>query len=131
VIATAQVNVRHEFNFGAVQVMMRNPAGGVARDMYRRGQNVRSRALALAGSDTGRLRASIHVELTESGGVVGARIGSNVAYAAWHHEGHGVIRPVRARVLVFNVRGRWVFARRVGPVAGTEYLRNALPAARD
>ena len=55
--------------------------------MYRRGQNVRSQAFQLVGVDTGRLRASIHVELTQHGGIVGARIGSNVAYAAWHHEG--------------------------------------------
>jgi hypothetical protein len=81
--------------------------------------------------DTGRLRASIHVELTQHGGIVGARIGSNVAYAMVHHEGHGVIRPVRARVLVFHVQGRWVFTKRVGPVSGNPYLREALPAARD
>jgi hypothetical protein len=111
--------------------MQANPASGVARDMYRRGQNVRSRALQLAGADTGRLRASIHVELVPGGGVVRARIGSNVAYAAFHHEGHGVIRPVWAQVLVFHVRGRWVFTKHVRAVPGTEYLRRAMPAARD
>jgi hypothetical protein len=127
----ARVRVRHEGPFvGAVQVMMRSPVGGVARDMYRRGQNVRSRALVLAGVETGRLRASIHVELVQQGGSIAARVGSNVAYAMWHHEGHGPIRPVRAQVLVFNARGRWVFARYVRPVPGTEYLRKALPAAR-
>ena len=59
------------------------------------------------------------------------RVGSNVVYAMWHHEGHGVIQPVQAKVLAFNVHGRWVFAKRVGPVEVTEYLRRALPAARD
>jgi hypothetical protein len=63
-------------------------------------------ALLLAGADTGRLRASIHVELTQQGGTIAARIGSNVAYAYWHHEGHGPLRPVRARVMVFDTRGR-------------------------
>jgi hypothetical protein len=111
--------------------MQTSPASGVARDMYRRGQNVRTRALRLAGVDTGRLRASIHVELTQHGGVVGARIGSNVAYAMVHHEGHGIIRPIRAKVLVFHVRGRWVFTKQVGPVEGNPFLRDALPAARD
>jgi hypothetical protein len=125
----ARVRVTHHFNVGVVQVMMRSPVGGIARDMYRRGQNVRSRALALAGVDTGRLRASIHVELTQQGGTIAARIGSNVAYAYWHHEGHGSLRPVRARVMVFNTRGRWVFTPRVRAVPGTEYLRKALPAA--
>jgi hypothetical protein len=111
--------------------MMTDPTGGVARDMYRRGQNVRSRALQLVGVDTGRLRTSITVEMTHEGGVVGVRVGSTVVYAMWHHEGHGVIRPVRAKVLAFNVHGRWVFTKQVGPVEGTEYLRRALPAARD
>jgi len=126
----ARVNIRHEFNVGVIRVMQTNPASGVARDMYRRGQKVRSRALQLAGVDTGRLRASLHVELVQSGGVVAARVGSNVAYAYWHHEGHGPLRPVRARVMVFNARGKWVFTNYVRPVEGTEYLRRALPAAR-
>jgi hypothetical protein len=99
--------------------------------MYRRGQNVRSRALVLAGAETGRLRTSIHVERVQHGTVVGVRVGSNVAYALFHHEGHGPIRPVRAAALVFKVRGRWVFTKYVLPVEGTEYLRKALPAARD
>jgi hypothetical protein len=85
----ARVRITHSFDVGAVQVMMRSPVDGVGRDMYRRGQNVRTRALRLAAADTGRLRASIHVELTEHGGVAVARLGSNVAYAAFHHEGHG------------------------------------------
>lgn len=115
----------------AVQAMMTSPTGGVARDMYRRGQNVRSRALRLAGVDTGRLRTSITVEMTHEGGVVGVRVGSAVVYAMWHHEGHGVIRPVRAKVLVFHVGGRWVFTKQARAVPGTEFLRKALPAARD
>jgi hypothetical protein len=111
--------------------MMASPTSGVARDMYRRGQNVRSRALQLVGVDTGRLKTSITVEMTHEGGVVGVRVGSAVVYAMWHHEGHGPLWPVRAKVLVFHVRGRWVFTKHVGPVEGTEYLRKALPAARD
>jgi hypothetical protein len=108
--------------------MMTSPASGVARDMYRRGQKVRGRALRLAGVDTGRLRTSITVEMTHEGGVVGVRVGSAVVYAMWHHEGHG---PISGKLMIFNVHGRWVFTRRVGPVEGTEYLRKALPAARD
>jgi hypothetical protein len=127
----AKVRIRHEFSMPAVQAMMTSPTGGIARDMYRRGQKVRSRAQQLVGVDTGRLRASIYVDLMHRDGVVGARVGSVVAYARWHHEGHGIIRPVRAKLLVFNVRGRWVFTKQVGPVEGTEFLRRALPAARD
>jgi len=127
----ARVRTWHDFSMPAVQAMMRNPVGGVARDMYRRGQNVRSRALQFVGADTGRLRASIYVDLVHRDGVMVVRVGSAVAYARWHHEGHGIIRPVRAQVLVFNVRGRWVFTKRMRAVPGTEYLRRALPAARD
>jgi hypothetical protein len=101
----ARVRITHDFHLPALQAFISNPSGGIARDMYRRGQNVRSRALRLAGADTGRLRASIHVELTERGGVVGARVGAAVAYAAFHHEGHGPLRPVLAEVIVFHVRG--------------------------
>jgi hypothetical protein len=126
----ARVRVRHDFSVAAVQALMRNPAGGVARDMYRRGQYVRSRALQLVGANTGRLRTSIFVDLVPHNGVIAARVGSIVAYAMWHHEGHGIIRPVRAKVLVFSIQGHWVFTKRVGPVEGTEYLRQALTAAR-
>ena len=83
----AHVRVTHSFDMGAVRVMQQNPAGGVARDMYRRGQNVRATAQRLAGKDTGRLRASIHVEQVQRHEGVGARVGSNVEYAAAHHEG--------------------------------------------
>jgi hypothetical protein len=129
----AHVRVTHSFDMGAVRVMQQNPAGGVARDMYRRGQNVRAEAVRLAGSDTGRLRASIHVEQVRRGDAVGARIGSNVEYAATHHEGHGALVPRRpGGVMVVRVRGRpLVFTKKVRPVEGTKYLRKALPAARD
>jgi phage gpG-like protein len=126
----AKVNVRHEFDQGAVHYFMKDPFGGVAKDMYRRGQQVRSRAIQLAGADTGRLRASISVDLVPREGTLAARVGTNVDYAGVHHEGHGAIRPVRAKVLAFRVGGRWVFTKRVGPVPGTGYLRRALPAAR-
>jgi len=126
----ATVRVHHNFNVGVIRVMMANPAGGVTRDMYRRGQNVRSAAMRYVGDDTGRLKTSLHVELFHRGGVVGARVGSNVEYAMAHHEGHDEIVPVRGKLLIFPVRGRWIFTKRVRRVPGTEYLRRALPAAR-
>jgi hypothetical protein len=127
----ARVRVRHEGPLvGAVRVLMTSPVGGVARDMYRRGQNVRTEAIRQAGSDTGRLRTSIHVEQVRRGDALVTRIGSNVEHAAVHHEGHGPIRPVQAQVLAFRTGGRWVFTKHVRPVEGTEFLRKAVPAAR-
>jgi hypothetical protein len=129
----ARVRSRHEGPFiGAIRVLMTTPTGGVARDMYRRGQNVRSAAVRDAPADTGRLRASIHVEQVRHGDATGARVGSNIEHALVAHEGHGPITPRRpGGVLVFPVRGRWVFTKHVRAVEGTEYLRKALPAARD
>jgi hypothetical protein len=116
----ARVNVRHSFDMGAVRVMQTNPVGGVARDMYRRGQNVRAEAQRLAGEDTGRLRASIHVEHVERNGVVGARVGSNVEYAAAHHEGTARWSPaVRAGSWYSGPgAGRWSSRRRFDPSRG-------------
>jgi hypothetical protein len=128
----AVIRTRHEVQVGAVRALLSSPTGGVARDMYRRGQRVRSRAIELVGADTGRLRTSIHVELVVRGELVIARVGSDVEYALPQEEGHGVIVPVRARVLVFRPRGsgRLVFTRQVRAVEGTHYLKRALPAAR-
>ena len=113
--------------------MMTSPTGGVARDMYRRGQNVKTAAVSKVGSDTGRLRASIHVEQVRRGDTLVTRVGSNVEHAAYHHEGHGALVPRRpGGVMVFQPRGGpLVFTKHVRPVEGTSYLRRALPAARD
>jgi hypothetical protein len=130
----ARVRVtRHDGpNVGAIRVLMTNPVGGVARDMYRRGQNARSAAVQNAPADTGRLRTSIHVEQVRHGDAVGARVGSDVEHALVAHEGHGPLVPRRpGGVMVFRVRGgRLVFTKRVRAVPGTEFLRKALPAAR-
>jgi hypothetical protein len=131
----ARVRVtRHEGPFvGAVRVLMTNPVGGVVRDMYRRGQNVRSAAMNYVGVDTGRLLTSLHVEQVRYGDAVGARVGSNVEHALVHHEGHGPLVPRRpGGVMVFRVRGGpLVFTKHVRAVEGTEYLRKGLEAARD
>lgn len=129
----AHVRVTHHFDLGAIRVMQHNAAGGVARDMYRRGQNARSTALRLVGDDTGRLKASIHVEQVQRPEGVGARVGSNVEHAAVHHQGHGELVPRHpGGVLVFRPRGGpLVFTKKVGPVPPNPYLKDALPAARD
>lgn len=127
----ARVRVTHDFQLGTLRVMQSNPAGGVARDMYRRGQNVRSAAMRYVGDDTGRLKSSIHVEQIVRDGAIGVRIGSNVEYAYAHHEGHYEIQPKYRDLLIFAVGGRWIFTKRVRPVQGTKYLSRALPAAKD
>jgi hypothetical protein len=125
-------SVSHRLDHAAIQRILRSPTGPVARDMLRRGRNVERVAKRLTGVDTGRLRASINTEQVYRFGAPGARIGSRVKYARVHHEGHGIIRPVRAKALRFKPKGSatWVFAMRVRAVAGTKYLTRALPFAR-
>jgi hypothetical protein len=92
----ARSNVTHDFRPHALRAVVSNPRGGVARDMYRRGQNVRAEAIRRAGGRTGHLRGSITNDLVPRNGSWAARIASRLHYAGVHHEGHGPIRPRRA-----------------------------------
>jgi hypothetical protein len=110
------------------------PSGAVAADLLRRAIRVESRAKQLCPVDTGRLRSSITHELVKSGGgVMLARIGTNVSYARDVHEGTRphVIRPRSARVLRFPAGGRIVYTAYVNHpgTRGRPFLRDALPAA--
>ena len=118
------------------------PGGPVERDLYRRAIRVQTRARQILRSagriDTGRLVNSITIEMVRRTGVPVARIGTNVSYGRYIHDGTGIygprgrpIRPVRARFLVFTPKGQTtpVFARQVRGVRPTPYLRDALPAA--
>jgi hypothetical protein len=122
--------VTHRLNPGAIAAVLRGP--GVRNDLLRRGHRVKGAASRFVGVDTGRLRASIGVELVQSRGLPAARVGSRVRYARVHHEGHGVIVPRRAKALRFRPKGSrvWVFAKRVRAVKGTKFLTRALPFAR-
>lgn len=153
------VGVRVTFDRAALLAMVTTGQGPVVRDLLRRGNNVKNQALLNYRSmgignkvGTGALLGSHVVQLvTDDDGFPAVIIGSRLRYARWVHEGHGVIVPVRARVLRWpavnqsagyqggRYRGRrryragataaYVFARRVRPVAGRPWLRDALPAA--
>jgi hypothetical protein len=123
-----------------------------AKDLYRRGLKVQSRArLLLSGAgaghpkrvDTGHLRSSVQVQLRQYGaGKPAVRIGTNVRYARWVHDGTGLygprrrlIRPKRAKVLRFSGRryGKtgYIYARHVKGMKPNAFLEDALIAARD
>jgi phage gpG-like protein len=133
-------------DFGVDRAAMRArlyaPNGPVARDLYRRGIRVQTRArqiLREAGRiDTGRLVNSITVQMITRAGAPVAQIGTNVEYARFIHDGTGIygprgapIRPKRGDFLVFTPKGstQVVFARQVRGIRPTPYLKNALPAA--
>jgi hypothetical protein len=123
-------------NDAAIQNMLRNPKGQVARGILKLGKKVERKAKRLVPVDHGILRNSITTELVIRRGPV-ARIGSNVKYALFVHEGTGIygpkgvpITPKHGKVLVFTSRKtkKLVFARSVKGMKGTPYLRNALIA---
>lgn len=141
------VIITHQLDTVAINHLLNSTAGGVTRDMLRRGHRVEAAAKRKVKADHGRLRSSIHTSLTHYNGVQGVQVGSNLKYALWVHQGTGiygphgmVIRPTSKRVMVFtprkfNAKGRRIKAGKVyirmsrGQHANP-YLKEALIAAR-
>jgi hypothetical protein len=139
---------RHTVNYGAINVLLRNPSGGLARDMLRRGLKVESAAKRnLAGAngrpkriDTGQTRASVNTRMVTYKTMPAARVGSPLRKAVWIHGGTGIygprrtpIRPTRAKRLVFKPKGsnRVVYAKSVKGMKANPFLSDALSAAKD
>jgi hypothetical protein len=122
----------HQFLPHVAMAQLRARNGGVARDMWVRGQRVLGGARRRVGVDEGQLRNDLHVQFLRGLLFPGVEVGSDLAHAAHHHRGHGVIRPKRAKVLAFKPKrsGRLVFAMEVRAVAGNPYLKDSLRLAR-
>lgn len=122
----------------------------VAKDLLRRGFKVQAKArVLLAGGagrprriDTGILRSSIQVKLMEATGKPRVRIGTNRRYAMWVHDGTGIygpkrmpITPKRGKVLAFKSvkygKSKTIFAKSVKGMRRNQFLKDALPAAKD
>lgn len=133
----ATQNVRYTFNERALRQLLQSPSAGVARDLLRRGTRVQTYARREVKVDTGRLRSSIVVLLgTYSGNELVARIGTNVKYARFVHDGTGIygprhreIRP--GKVMMFRVRGQSnpVFTMKSVGQRPSKFLSDALHAA--
>lgn len=131
------VSVRIDINGSALNRLLRSPTGPVAREMLRRGRKVQSAARRRINSRTGALSRSIEVDIVIVDRTAGARIGTNLSYARFVHDGTGVhgpnrrpIKPTRRKALAFGgVGGNVVVASSRGQ-RGTHFLRNALRAAR-
>lgn len=119
----------------------------IADNMFLRGLLVESAAKRRLGAaprriDTGRLRSSIHT--TRIVRIIGyprrgARVGTNVRYARWVHDGTGIygplhrpIRPTTKAYLKFTPKGsvKVVFAKSVKGMRANPFLKDALIAAR-
>lgn len=108
----------HKLDLSVLQYMFNSPNGGVAKDLMKRGARVESRAKrnlsGIGGSgpkrvDTGHLRSSIKHQLVVKPAGLSVRVGTNVYYARFVHDGTGiygprrrVIKPKRAKALVWR-----------------------------
>lgn len=94
----------------ALRELLAGPNGPVWDDIRKRGNRVLIQARANAPYDEGILQRSLTMEMVVERGVPVARVGSNLKYAIYVHEGTGLygknkryIRPVRAKVLRWPV----------------------------
>lgn len=140
--------VRHQLNHQEITRILTSPTGPVAKDMLIRGYRVQAAARKNLGGgvsgpkriDTGKLRASISVQLKRKAtNIITVRIGTNVEYAIWVHDGTGLygpmgrpIRPKTARYLKFKPRGanEFVYAKQVKGMRPNRFLADAMHAAR-
>lgn len=139
---TAKVTIK--FNKAALQQQVYAAA---EKDLRVRANRVLSAARRRVPVDRGTLRASLAVSFNRKGTTVFARIGSNLPYAIFVHEGTGIygpkgtpIRPRNRSVMVFTprkfsptgkrIKSGKVFTTKVAGMKGTPYLRDALPAAQ-
>ena len=141
-------HVTHQLNQVEIARILTSPSGPVAKALLVRGYRVQAQARKnLSGGvsgpkriDTGRLRTSISVQLRRKGTIVLlVRVGTNVEYATWVHDGtglygplHRVIRPKTKRYLKFKPHGasKYVYAKFVKGMRPNRFLADALFAAR-
>ncbi|MFI6326568.1 HK97 gp10 family phage protein [Nonomuraea sp. NPDC050556] len=103
--------------------------GPIARQVRAVAQACEALSKATSKVDTGRLRASISLDMGCGGGFIRAEIFAPVNYAIYVHQGHGMIFPKSGKFLVFPGKGGGlVFAKSVRPVAPYPWLVRALEA---
>lgn len=149
-------SIHHKLDLSVLQYMFHSPNGAVAKDLMKRGARVESRAKrnvsGIGGSgpkrvDTGHLRSSINHKLVIRPEGFSVRVGTNVYYARWVHDGtglygpkHMVIKPKRAKAMVWRSK---LHGHKTGKFAGfvvskstkgmrpNPFLAAALPAFRN
>jgi hypothetical protein len=148
-----KVVVTHRIDSAAIQALLTSPNGGVVKDLIRRGVRVQTAAKKnISGANgpkrvnSGRLRGSIQWQLYFIAGIPAVRVGTNVKYGIFVHQGTGlygprgeVIRPKSAKFLVFKSqaygakKGKFkgkVVVPYVKGMKPNHFLKNALSAAR-
>lgn len=122
---------RFEVNEAALRELLRGGNGPVVRHINQITRRAVNEAKRRCPVDTGLLRSSITGAVTVSATRVTGRIGTNVQYARYVHDGRGPIVPRRRRFLRFKPKGSntFVYARRVGPQPANPFLLEGLRAA--
>jgi HK97 gp10 family phage protein len=90
-----------ELNRAETQRLLVSQSGPVGKYLARTAQNVVNVARARCPVDTGNLRGSITYEIRREAGSLTARVGTNVPYAIYVHEGtrYKAGRPFLAEAL--------------------------------
>jgi len=89
---------------------------------------IRGEAITKAntGVKTGHGRRSIaHKPATFGGGVASGSWGTNVPYMKIHEDGRGPVVASPGKMLRFEIGGKVLFRKRVGPAAGRHMFRKA------
>lgn len=135
----ATISFRWELNESELREFTLGSTGPIVRDLERRATAVVNGAKRRCPVNTGRLRASITKEVIIDSNSPVARVGTNVEYAIFVHNGTGIygprgtpIVPRVSRFLVFTPRGSSdkVFARQVRGIRPRPFLKEALEDAR-
>lgn len=134
-----------------IRAQLTGPSGAVALDLLKRGQRVENKAKQLCPKDTSKLAGSIAHELRGAGETMFVRVGSNMEYAIYVHEGTGIyagkgyIFPKKGRYLRWpgvnnSGKGRrrykggktdgYIYAKKVKGIKGRPFLKDALDAAK-
>lgn len=133
--------IRQEMNYAQISTQLRNPGGGVMRELLRKAHRVEVAAKRLAPMGaTGDLKGSIQVfgPVVMANGSYGYQVGTDVHYGQWVVEGTGIygpygvpIVPTTQPVMRFYWRkaGKYVVTPSVRGQPGQDFLRKALPAA--
>jgi len=137
--------VHHQSNSRILAAYLSSPAGPVAKDLFRRGKKVEAKAKKNLDNrsprrvDTGRLRSSITTQLLNVGGKPVVRVGTNVYYALWVHDGTGIYGPKgtyiyakRAKYMSWKTKGgKRVYAVKTKGMKPNPFLKDAVMAAKD
>lgn len=138
----ATVRVFHRFNQSEIRALLSSRDGPVARALMVRGTKVVSAAKRRISTnpkrvDTGRLRSSIASQLGTKNSKLVMRVGTNVKYAMFIHEGTGIygprgtrIVPKRSSVLKWTNREGTFYAKSVRGIVPNPFLKDALQSLR-